>query len=402
MKWIVAQNGSREHYAMPRALHKDGKLALFITDYWFHPQSFLTEKLLGYNPRVSNRYHPELSGAQIRSFNLIFLAFDFLQARFKFINLSTRDKLFQNLSIIASLFFKLFHKRSEYIFFAYNYTAYALFKHFQNNYLVLGQIDAGPQAAQINQELHTRWLPDTAPPVNYYNFYGFKWQEECRMADVIIVNSNWAHKMLVAQGIREDKIRIVPLIFSESYPAIQKKDYPDKFTEKEPMKVLFLGTFKLLKGIHVIIEAAKKLHGFPIVFNLVGRNMLPATFFEEIPENVNVLSHAKTREEVHRHYSEADLFVLPTFSDGFAITQLEAQFHKLPLIVTRNCGEVVKDGVNGLLIEPTPEDLFDKLLYVLESPLILSSLSNSAINPKKYNLLQLQQQLSEIEKDLIT
>ena len=44
--------------------------------------------------------------------------------------------------------------------------------------------------------------------------------------------------------------------------------------------------------------------------------------------------------------AEADVFVLPTLSDGFALTQLEAMAHDLPVIATLACGEVVEPGVS--------------------------------------------------------
>jgi glycosyltransferase involved in cell wall biosynthesis len=50
------------------------------------------------------------------------------------------------------------------------------------------------------------------------------------------------------------------------------------------------------------------------------------------------------------YYGAADVFVLPTISDGFAITQLEAMAHGLPVIATSHCGEVVTHGEDGLII----------------------------------------------------
>jgi len=47
-------------------------------------------------------------------------------------------------------------------------------------------------------------------------------------------------------------------------------------------------------------------------------------------------------------YRSADVFVLPTLSDGFAITQIEAMSHGLPVIATPNCASVVENGVDGL------------------------------------------------------
>jgi glycosyltransferase involved in cell wall biosynthesis len=46
-----------------------------------------------------------------------------------------------------------------------------------------------------------------------------------------------------------------------------------------------------------------------------------------------------------------DLFILPTLPDGFAIAQLEAQAHGLPVIASKNSGKVVENGVNGIILD---------------------------------------------------
>jgi glycosyltransferase involved in cell wall biosynthesis len=53
---------------------------------------------------------------------------------------------------------------------------------------------------------------------------------------------------------------------------------------------------------------------------------------------------------VAEFYKDADVFVLPTLSDGFAITQLEALAHGLPIIATPNCGRVVEQGKTGYVV----------------------------------------------------
>jgi glycosyltransferase involved in cell wall biosynthesis len=59
-----------------------------------------------------------------------------------------------------------------------------------------------------------------------------------------------------------------------------------------------------------------------------------------------------TRDQTAAWYQRSDLFVLPTLSDGFAITQLEAMAYGLPVITTPCCGQVVTDGVDGFVIPP--------------------------------------------------
>jgi glycosyltransferase involved in cell wall biosynthesis len=67
------------------------------------------------------------------------------------------------------------------------------------------------------------------------------------------------------------------------------------------------------------------------------------------PPNMQFLGRI-TRDQTQNLYREADVFVLPTVSDGFAITQLEAMAHAVPVIATPNCGDVVTDGVDGRLV----------------------------------------------------
>jgi glycosyltransferase involved in cell wall biosynthesis len=58
-----------------------------------------------------------------------------------------------------------------------------------------------------------------------------------------------------------------------------------------------------------------------------------------------------TRRQAAEKYQAADIFILPTLSDGFAITQLEAQAYGLPVIASRFCGSVVDSGRNGMVLQ---------------------------------------------------
>jgi len=58
------------------------------------------------------------------------------------------------------------------------------------------------------------------------------------------------------------------------------------------------------------------------------------------------------RTDVDRLYAAMDLFVLASHREGFPRSAMEAAAMGLPIVATniRGCREVVKDGVNGLLV----------------------------------------------------
>src|SRR5438445_8865910 len=79
-----------------------------------------------------------------------------------------------------------------------------------------------------------------------------------------------------------------------------------------------------------------------------------------------------TRKQAAEVYRGADVFILPTLSDGFAITQLEAQAHGLPLIASKFCGKVVENGLNGIILEePTATCIAAAIRDCLDSPDLL-------------------------------
>jgi len=171
------------------------------------------------------------------------------------------------------------------------------------------------------------------------------------------------------EGIPAEKIRIVPLAL-ERHPASERgrRRYPSSFSSTRPLRVLFLGQINLRKGIGPLLDAIRLLSGEPVEFTLVGSVQIeiPA----DLRQNPQVHWHGSApRPATGQFYRDADVFLFPTFSDGFGLTQLEAQAWKLPIITTRFCGEVVEHERNGwILPEITPQSIADCLRNCLLDP----------------------------------
>lgn len=210
---------------------------------------------------------------------------------------------------------------------------------------ILDQLDPAQLDERMVREERERW-PDwersggEVVPECYYDRLRNEWQT----ADAIVVNSRWSANALLDSGIDSAKVSVIPLAYeTESLPS----DGIDFLNQSNPLKVLWLGQVILRKGIPYLVEAAARLPR--IRFDIVGPIGISDRAVRSAPSNVYF--HGKvSRERVIEFYRQSDLMVLPTLSDGFAITQLEAMAYGLPVITTAHCGDVVTDAIDGYVI----------------------------------------------------
>ena len=115
------------------------------------------------------------------------------------------------------------------------------------------------------------------------------------------------------------------------------------------MRVLFLGRSICARASPGYCEAARILRDEPVEFWMVGPVEIART--AQSRRRASEMVWAGDTKQAAEKYRAADVFILPTLSDGFAITQLEAQAYGLPVISSKFCGDVVKNGRNGIILE---------------------------------------------------
>lgn len=392
--WIVCQIGARENYAVPRALHQRECLQELITDFWAPPrkQTFSSRKL-------TDRFHPDLATANVCSANFSFLRLEAV-ARATGLRdwnlIIKRNRVFQD--FVVGECKKLDRTLPQPKIFAYSYAAKRVLKFAKQRSwkTVLGQIDAGPVEERIvstlSEESGNRFGWEPAP-----SSYWDDWQEECDLADKVMVNSEWSKSALVRAGIDEGKITIIPLAFeppAESHAFV--RSFPDRFDSERPLRVLFLGQIKEQKGITSLFGAIRLLAGDPVEFWFVGS--AHTNVKSEIAANPQVKFFGLVpRSEVGNYYRDADVFVFPTHSDGFGLTQLEAQAWKLPVVASTNCGDVVTDGKNGVLLaEVNAQNIANSIRRFIQEPGLLQTFSINGGVDKKFDMNSLAAAIANI------
>jgi len=382
-------------------LHRSGKLECLFTDYWSHG---LWNKLAR-SARLTSRRHEDLSDAEVYSFNSSALL-DGIRKRIR----KTTDPYSEFLRI-GSRFGKQVRtslaQRSEQhwentIFFGYDtgFLEAAAWAKDQGAICIVGQMDPSRTEVEMVREEEKLWPGWAKAPILVPEEYFAQRKEEWAIADGIMVNSQWTLDALVWQGVPSDKIHIIPLAYEAEHSS---EDPPPTLLkpDSEPLRALFLGQVNLRKGIQYLLEAATLVKREKIEIDIVGPIAISDEFVVKAAPHVR-FHGAVTRDRVRDFYSRADVFVLPTISDGFALTQIEAMAHGLPVITTPNCGRVVTDGLDGFIVPARDACVIaDRLRTLLDDPERLQAMREAAqLTVAKFSLDQLDKNLRSLEVSL--
>jgi glycosyltransferase involved in cell wall biosynthesis len=409
MRWIVAQEGSRETYGVPLALHRLGQLRLLYADIWCRWGRCLLSRGPEGARALSTRFNPHIPADQVVSFSPRALLWrSFYHARFSRLPLADQSDLACRFGAwfagrVGKCLSRLELNPEMDLFFGFNVSSLEALEVLRARRIltVLGQVDPGKVEEDIILEETERWPGWQSVPRRIPQSYWARLGAEWNQADLVMVNSEWSAAGLAKQGVSKDKIIVVPL--AVDLASYQK---PEPIKAEGDLKILWLGTVILRKGIQYLVEAARLLEGQRVEFLLAGPVGISDRAVRTFPRNMRILGRI-TRDQLSQVYRQAHVFVLPTVSDGFAVTQLEAMAHGLPVITTPNCGRVVTDGLDGLLVPARDSQaLADALLRLNNNRRLVRDMSRNALGTvRKYDLPSnarlLNEQVTQYREDKV-
>lgn len=152
-------------------------------------------------------------------------------------------------------------------------------------------------------------------------------------------------------------------------------------------RILFVGTLCPEKGVPELLQAFSLLRKeyTNIQLVLVGRNDMAPWIDRFLSQNdfismVNITGEISP-DKLRDYYSNAAIFTLPSHNEGMPTVMFEAMGSGLPVIISDVGGvsEVIKDNLNGLLINPGDwKDLHRKIKLLLDSETLRDSLGTAA------------------------
>lgn len=145
----------------------------------------------------------------------------------------------------------------------------------------------------------------------------------------------------------------------------------------------FVGRIVRDKGINELVEAFLMLVGKHTNIKLI----LVGDYEEEldpidiatkraIESNDNIILTG-WQKDIRPYLNLMDIFVLPSYREGFGISIMEAAAMNIPAICSNisGCNEIIKDGYNGKLISPkSVTELYDAMEIFIENPDLISQM----------------------------
>ncbi len=192
-----------------------------------------------------------------------------------------------------------------------------------------------------------------------------------RLARVVTVSSQ-TRKLLTDNGVREDRIMVVPNAIDDSILAPPDQERQTAASSRE---LIAAGRFSYEKGYDLLIRALAGIDtgDTPFMLRIYGagpeEHRLKALV--ERFSLGDVVEFCGFVDDLIPFFGSKAFLIMPSRSEGMPVTVLEAWSQRLGIVASAVGGvpEVIEDGVTGLLVPP--EDvgaLAERIAFGLENP----------------------------------
>jgi glycosyltransferase involved in cell wall biosynthesis len=227
----------------------------------------------------------------------------------------------------------------------------------------------------------------------------------CRFADqVIVISPSLRDEAVREKLLSSEKVMVLGAgsskgidleTFSVTNAVVHKsREIREKFGIPDDGIVIgTAGRLTVEKGIKELLEAFRRLcksHSNLYLF-IIGsqdhRNPLSQDILDQINNTANVFLTGYVIE-IENYLAALDIFVLPSYREGFGNVIIEASAMGKPVIASDipGCRDAVKNGISGLLVPPKDASSLEKSLNeLITDPIKRSQMSQNGVRWVKEN-----------------
>jgi len=223
-----------------------------------------------------------------------------------------------------------------------------------------GETEVGDQKSEVRPESwKSRFLLERE-----------RFTEEYQLADLVVVLSEKAAESFRAAQFPSEKLFYLP----RGVDVDRFKPGP----RPEVFRVIFSGALIERKGIHHLLEAWHRLNLSNAELWLVGSVHAEAKphlqkFWRD---NIKTIGFVRNPEN---YLNQGTIYVFPSRLEGSAKTVYEAAACGLPIVTTREAGDVVRDSIEGIIVQPGDVDGIARAIeHLYRHPEIVKRMSIAA------------------------
>lgn len=199
-------------------------------------------------------------------------------------------------------------------------------------------------------------------------------EQECEMADRILVGSSFARQSFIDLGYDASRIVVTP------YGVDAGQFTPREQPRRDGMfRVLFVGQIGQRKGLSYLFEGYEKFRRADSELHVVGGYCAGHEVYARFQSLYRHTSHVP-HKDLPSLFRDADVFVFPSLIEGMGLVVLEAMACGVPVITTTHGpGDIVRDGVDGFFVPiRDPEAIASRLDQLYRDPSLREQLGRNA------------------------
>lgn len=191
----------------------------------------------------------------------------------------------------------------------------------------------------------------------------------CKKAKVVFFENEENRRFFVNNRIVNEEVTQLLNGAGVNLEKYEVQEYP----QGERTKFLFIGRVMAEKGIDELFAAMRMLIADGVNCELHVLGEFEENYKAKINqfENEGWLHYHGYQKDVKPFIAECHCFVLPSWHEGMANTNLESAASGRPVITSNihGCLEAIEEGITGFLCErKNPDDLYRVLRYFIELP----------------------------------